>query len=291
MKPRHYYARVGPNTNEGAPASSDDQDVEPSCADVCCLPRDANTVQDMNNWQAVTLLTLSQVGVNTIVAIQLALELVWIMLSIVPGFALYDGPVGSVSAYTHLGWWLAIDVIVMAVGAVSVYFGLSYVPAENVVERGLARNENWIVMYMILLGIGFVSLVTHAILSLFEVASCNSTLCVNNGTVLIVFIAGLFVDACVLGWGILRAYSFQTTLKNVLVKWNVLLVVEGQKPQAQPSDPPAAQGPDYAQPPPTPGQEAAASSTPTENLPQARVGTKHLHRFKISIPLQHKMTK
>jgi hypothetical protein len=259
------------------PPPRDSDDAEPSCADVCCLPRDANSVQAMDNWQAVTLLTLTQVGVNTIVTIEVVLHIIWIMLDLVPGFALYDGPVGSVSAYTHTGWWMAIDLIVIAVGAVSVYFGLSYVPAENVVERGLARNENWIIMYMIMLGIGVISLLVHAILSLFEVASCTSTLCVNNQWVLIGFIVGLFIDAFVLGLGILRAYSFQRTLKNVMVKWNVLLVVEGAKEQQVP--PPQVQ----------PG--GVAPSTPPENL-LAKIGVKHQHQWKgpqIRIPIQYKM--
>ena len=279
MKPRHQYNVL----HVGKPAAAAEYDVgiEPSCADMCCLPRDVETVGAMNNWQATTLLTLSQTGVSTIVAIEVALHLVWIMLDLVPGFALYDGPAGSISAYTHTGWWMLIDVIVIVVGAVSVYFGLSYVPAENVVERGLARNENWIIMYMMMLGLGMISLILHGILSIFEVASCNSTLCMQNKTVLIVFIVGLFIDAFVLGWGILRAYTFQTTLKTVLVKWNVLLVVEGaqeQPPQPQLQPLPAAQdGP-------------VAPSAPPENL-LSRVGAKYHHQFKgnTSIPLQHKM--
>jgi hypothetical protein len=136
-------------------------------------------------------------------------------------------------------------------------------------------------MYMMMLGLGMISLILHGILSIFEVASCNSTLCMQNKTVLIVFIVGLFIDAFVLGWGILRAYTFQTTLKNVLVKWNVLLVVEGaqeQPPQPQLQPLPAAQdGP-------------VAPSAPPENL-LSRVGAKYHHQFKgnTSIPLQHKM--
>lgn len=282
MKPRYHTLIRGPEEDAAAAAaaaaaastqqppppppydyevssSGSNEGVEPSCADVCCLPRGADVVQQMDNWQSVTLLTLTQTGVVSVVAFQAALHLVWIMLDLVPGFALYDGPVGSISAYTHTGWWMFIDLIVLLVGSVSVYFGLSYVPAENVIERGLARNENWIIMYMVMLGIGMISLVMHVILSFFEVASCNSTLCLNNYWVLIFFIVGLIIDAVALGWGISRAYSFRTTLKNVMVKWNVLLVVET--------------------PPPLP---------PTAN---ARIGNKHTHQFKgqAKIPRQYKM--
>jgi hypothetical protein len=231
------------------------------------------------------------VGVNIIVSIQVALHLVWIMLDLVPGFALYDGPVGSVSAYTHTGWWLAIDTVVIVVGAVSVYFGLNYVPGDNVVERGLARNENWIVMYMVFLAIGMVSLLVHAILSLFEVSSCNSTLCINSQWVLIAFIVGLFVDACVLGWGIFRAYAFQTTLKNVLVKWNVLLVVDGNNNKKQVGPPPAPPATEYLAPPQAPNAPGQVAPTAPQMDVLSRVGSKHLHQFKgnIRIPLQHKM--
>lgn len=196
------------------------------CNDTCGMPRDAEVVQTMDEEETVTLLCASQAGVLIVVGVQAALHVLWQMAELVPGFTLYDGASGAVSAYTHGAWWQVIDLIVILVGLVSVYFGLNYVRAQNVVERGLARNLVWITMYMVLLGVGIVAHIVHASLSLAELVRCDSTLCTNNDGVLIGLVVILFVDTLLCAWGIFRAWSFQTTLRNAIAHWESILVVK-----------------------------------------------------------------
>lgn len=190
----------------------------------------------MKDREVVDLLTLSQSGVVMIIAIQATLHILWCLCDLIPGFALFDGPVGAVSAYSHTAWWMSIDLITLLVGIGSIYFGLNYVAAPtNVVERGLGRNENWLIIYMMILGLDMISFIVHAVLSLFELAACQSTLCVGNQWVLIVFVVGLLLDTLLLGWGILRAYSLLTNLRIVLTNnWSLLIVWNGDSTQANP---------------------------------------------------------
>jgi hypothetical protein len=247
----------------GTPTTSEETSL--GCADVCGLARPAEDVNasSFSEDDAVTLLNLSQMGVIIVVGVQAMLHIVWAMLDLVPGFALYDGAPGAISAYSHTSWWLVIDFIIILVGAVSVYFGLSYVPAQGAVERSLSRNLGWLTIYMVLLGVNFIALLLHFILSLFEIAHCDSSLCINNEGVLIALLVGLMVDALLNGWGIVRAYSFKRNLENVIGKFDYALRVTKRD-----------------------------TATAAKAMINTHVGARHLHSgygLRVSLPIQHKM--
>jgi hypothetical protein len=214
------------------------QDFGLGCADVCGLAREPEEVAAMGDDAAVTLLVLNQTGLVIVIGIQMALASVWIMLGLVPGFTLYDGAAGVVSAYTHAGWWELIDGATIVFGLCSIWFGINYVPSQRLVERGIARNLTWLLFYMILLGVNTLSHILHLSFSANEAAHCDSTLCVNNGTVLYVFIAGLAMEALLNIWAIVEAHKYRTNLGLVVAMFEYVLVVKepGKAQTAAPAD-------------------------------------------------------
>jgi hypothetical protein len=120
-----------------------------------------------------------QMAVLALLIVQLSLDALWVLATLVPGFALYDGAAGSVSAYTHVGWWLLIEWLVALCGAVATYFGLHYSATDRRVEKGVAPTSSWLTLYLFVLFIGFCSHVVHDALTWVEVAGCTSTLCRN----------------------------------------------------------------------------------------------------------------
>jgi hypothetical protein len=166
----------------------------------------------MSQEQITLLLKRNQQAVIALLIAQLSLDVLWVLATLVPGFALYDGAVGSVSAYTHVGWWLVIELLVLLCGSVATYFGLHYSTTDRRVEKGVAPTSNWLTLYLFVLFIGFCSHVVHDALTWVEVAGCTSTLCRNyywahvcTGVLLIL----LAIVTVLLMW---RARIYQNTL-------------------------------------------------------------------------------
>jgi len=199
----------------------------------------------------------------------MALAGVWQMFAVVPGFALYDGAAGSVSAYTHYGWWSIIDGATIVWGIASLYFGINYVPSQRLVERGISRNITWLLVYIIVLGVNGISHLTHFVLSLFERVHCDSTLCINNGGVLIAFICGLGIEMFLNFYAIKDVVKYKSNLTNVVANFEYVLMVKG------PPLPPAASD----------NNPNAANSS----IKQRLLTMKQMRMMAVAGPIQHKM--
>ncbi len=160
----------------------------------------------------MVLLKMNQMGVLTILAIQCIIFGLWLLALMIPGFALYDGAAGSTSAYTHAGFWLVLEFVVLLVGSVATYFGLNYSTTTRTIEKGVHRVAQWITLYMVALLFGFCAHILHASLTLVEVSSCTSTLCSSYYWVIVCLVVFLFVDAFLSLWQIMRARVFQNNL-------------------------------------------------------------------------------
>lgn len=181
-------------------------------ADCCCFSRPSRDFRTLSDRQVMMLLKMNQFGVLTIVVMQSIIFCLWLLALMIPGFALYDGAAGCVSAYTHGGFWLVIEFNILLIGVTSTYFGLNYSTSTRTVEKGVHRVAQWITLYMVALVFGIISHLLHASLTLVEVSTCTSTLCSSYYWVMICLIVFLFVSAFLSLWQIVRACVFQNNL-------------------------------------------------------------------------------
>lgn len=200
--------------------------------DACCRPaREADDFdpesKTLNDLDVTELLKLSSVGVLMLIIAQVVTRILWELASIIPGFALYDGAPSTYSAYTHLGWWLVIDTLSIAVGLPAVYFALNYASDSGILERGADRTITWLRIYMVVLAFTMIADIVHAGFTISELFVCDSTLCTQNQWALIIFVIILFMRAIFHGWNIYRVWVFRTTLRLALAFNRVDLSLSG----------------------------------------------------------------
>jgi hypothetical protein len=130
---------------------------------------------------------------------------------------LFDGASGVYSAYTHAGWWLAIDYVISVMGAAAVFFGFNYAANTGVLEKGVERTVHWLQSYAIVLGFGVISNLIHAGFTLSEISNCTSTLCTTQYWCLVMLIVFLFASSVLLAWGATRVYAFMYNLKYAMM--------------------------------------------------------------------------
>jgi hypothetical protein len=225
----------------------------------------------LTKYQVHILLKKNQVGLLTFIAFELIIDALWALANIVPGFALFDGQAGQISAYTHSGWWLSIEMIVLAMGIASTYFALHYATDEGKLELSVSRTDIWLTAYQIVLFLGFCSLLVQTVLTFFELNPCTSTLCTQYYWCLIVVIVFLIVLAMMEIWMILRARVFQLNMRHALTRGNVETLVAKDTPTTRvPSANPKASAPP-AEPPSYNEVYPEASAPPKEMLHRLRI--------------------
>lgn len=195
----------------------DNELIEPDCWDSCCRPHRHPDQFDgpqvvFNNQHVVELMKYNQVGVVTLLVISFAIVAVWSCFSIVPGFSLYDGTSDELTAVSHTGWWLAIDVLVLLVGGLSVFLAFSLNQADKI-EISVHRMSGWLIFFVVLLSLGILSNIFHVVLSSTELSRCTSTLCTDNQPFLITLIAMLGALAFIKGWTIYRVITYNSNMK------------------------------------------------------------------------------
>ena len=186
--------------------------VDVTGADCCCLSRPSRDFTLLSERQVMYLLKMNQNGVITILCLQSVIFILWSLAIMIPGFALYDGAAGSVSSYTHAGFWMIPEFLIIVFGAVATYFGLNYSSTTRTIEKGVQRVVEWDTFYMVCLFINFCADVIHGSLALVELSTCTSTLCVSYKWVLITAIVLLFVLGFLSLLQILRIKVFQNNL-------------------------------------------------------------------------------
>lgn len=181
-------------------------------ADCCCFSRPSRDFSVLSERQVTYLLKMNQNGVLTILCIQFTILVLWFLATMIPGFALYDGAAGSISSYTHGGFWFIVEFSTFAAGLISTYFGLNYSTTTRTIEKGVHRVIEWSTFYIVVLCINFCADISHASLSLVEVSTCSSTLCTSYKWALCIAIALLFVLGILSLLQILRIKVFQNNL-------------------------------------------------------------------------------
>jgi hypothetical protein len=200
----------------------------------CCLggPRQAKEFDKnagLDSAQIATLLTNNQVGIVVLVIFQVILAALWLAMSLVQGFSLYDGTGGHAHPVSHFGWWIIAELIVICIGVAAPYFTLAANKSKKL-EFHVNRARNYLVFYMAMLGIGILFNTVHASLSIVEATHCTSSFCRGFNVIdpinapllgqlprtsgfIIVFIIMLFVDIFFIQLALFyRAWVYRTHL-------------------------------------------------------------------------------
>jgi lysylphosphatidylglycerol synthetase-like protein (DUF2156 family) len=180
--------------------------------DVCCRPpRRHQDFQDgLTPAETLVILRWNQAGIVTAILVQVLLVMVVLAGALVPGFALFDGAAGEVSARSHIVWMIA-EVAAIFVGAMSIYFGLNYT-SDGTIEKNVSRVRTFLTFYIVVLVIAFLANGTHTVLTFIEGANCTSTLCVSHYAFWITLVIVLIVLAIVEAWLVYRVYTYSQHL-------------------------------------------------------------------------------
>lgn len=194
--------------------------VSPSWWDACCRSsrreydfNDKNNQKALSDADTLVLLKYNQVGILTILFLILLLVVTWMIFTVVPGFGRFDGAAGEASAVSHIGWWTGIELFVLVIGAMSIYFGIHYT-TDGKLEKGVGRMRQFLNFYTFLLVIAILANIVHFILAIIEANNCTSTLCTSHKGFLVALIFILIIIALLEGWQIYRVYTYN---KNVMV--------------------------------------------------------------------------
>lgn len=197
--------------------------VEPSCWDACCLP--ARTPDEFSRQAVDTgvtnkaifdLLRYNQTGILVLIFLGAAIVATWVVFSVVPGFALFDGASTEISAVSHIGWWVPIEVLTLVIGGVSVFLSFQY-NRDQRIEASITRLRSWLVFYIVVLAAAIIANLVHLSLSAIELSNCTSTLCTTNKVFLIILLVFLVVLAFLEAWAIYRVVTYSTNLKYAFV--------------------------------------------------------------------------
>ena len=249
--------------------------ARPSGWDACCGGRrvedfSPDSGRPLTTREVFDLLKSNQTGINVVVWFQRFILMLWLLTSLVPGFCLFDGAPGAVSSVSHIGWWAAIEVFVLGVGATSTYFGLHYT-RDGVIEKGVDRTMTYLWFYQIVLILGIISHIVHDVLAWIAYSQCTSTLCTTQGGFLLTLCIVLIVLIIVLTWtAFVLVPGYRRNIKYSLAFGTndmTLLEPEHDRPKASAPDEPI---PEYTSPLPSAPEGDVDGGVKTPLLLQVR---------------------
>ncbi len=220
MSARPYrYAMVGPLTPadaKGGGGGGGDARKSSLLVDAFGPARPASEFKNMTLEERVLQINMSRVGQRTTLVLQGLIMALWMMALIVPGFALFDGTPGALNAYTHAGWWMLVECIIMGAGWACTKFSLRYDAATSRVEFSAADAVELVNAYRWMLVFGTGMHLVHFVLTMFELSDARSTLYVNYRWCMIAFIVFLVLEAGLSAWQVSRARKYYYDVWNAL---------------------------------------------------------------------------
>jgi len=217
-------------------------------------------------------LNRNKYSIVTGIVVQIVLGWLWLIASIVPGFALFNGTAGEVSAYSHLAWWFVIDYTCVCFGLWSLNFSLGYSTTEGVIEKNVGSTIAWVATYRFILCLAAASHIVHVVLSGLEFHNKTSTLARDYQWVLIVLISLLSLSVLLV---LFIAYRAHVYLKNLKTAWKIdkidMKLTLPQADEEQGVSPPAAAAT-------VPAAQASRITTPL--LAQLSTNKRIMHKLK-----------
>lgn len=155
----------------------------------CCLQSRYAGGPVKSSDDAYTVLTNYRTGIYTLMIAQVLVDILWITLTYVNGFALYvvDPSVavstGWAHSVSHMGLWFVLEYLCAWVGGQVTGFSLETRP-----EKSYAGALRFLIVYLVVLGVSMLGDIAHVVLTGLEIGDKESTFAVENWTFLIVFL-------------------------------------------------------------------------------------------------------
>jgi hypothetical protein len=118
-------------------------------------------------------------GIDTLVFIQSLLFSIWLLFSLIQGYALYDGNPGP-STVSNIALWAVIQFIVLQLGARATGFKLNLSSDMTILELSISNTRKFLVFYIVMLCIAVVALIIQAALLIAQMVSGSGTLATTN---------------------------------------------------------------------------------------------------------------
>lgn len=202
--------------------------------DACCSPaRSHEDAIPLDNEEALTLLTLNEYGIKVLFSLQVIIFGLWLATDVTPGFARYDGT--GANAVTHGSWWYVVEFLAIVFQGYMFGFGLK-ITRSNKLELGMDRMLNYLIFVCVILFGAAAANIAHLVLIMFEVTTCNSTLCTGNWGIMITFIVFLYVLPCVKAFQIYRVLTYRSNLIYALTRVDNQFEVAARKAEEGESD-------------------------------------------------------
>lgn len=171
--------------------------------------------------ESASILKKNALGVELLQSLLALIFFLWILATMIPGFCLYDGVANEMSAFTHAGFWAALQFVILYIGASATKFGIHYSVRDGVVEKGIVSGLTRMYWYQWLLFAGIILHIFHAVFMGLESQSCTSTLCSTYSwaywTTLVLICIHPFIHA----WIIFRLQVFKANLKAAIKHDNI----------------------------------------------------------------------
>jgi hypothetical protein len=150
-----------------------------------------------------------------LLAVQVGLLIAWQCTSLVPGFCPIENAT-TFNAVCHTGWWLAIEFVVLAVGAAAPCMDLWVVEYTQGVRKQTSVTQKWIIAWIVLLFIAIVSNIIHLVASGIEYfMGCTTTMCLSYASYLLAFICILIFLLCLEILLLIRVFVYLKDLKLI----------------------------------------------------------------------------
>lgn len=197
------------------------------CGDCCGSRRLEQEFKQLTLQESSSILMRNQTGIDILQNLLALVLFLWILATMIPGFCLYDGVANQVSAFTHAGFWMALQLIPVYIGASATKFGIHYSVRDGVVEKGVGSGLKRMYWYKWLLFFGILAHIVHAVLMGMESQSCSSSLCStytwSYWLVLVIICIHPFIHA----WLIFRVQVYEANLKSAIRYDKVDVVLYG----------------------------------------------------------------
>jgi len=218
-----------------------ESDASIQCNDCFCgpcrkppyFPRTAEGVYDM--------LMSNALGIDTLVFIQSTMYSIWLLFTLIQGFALYNGNPGP-STVSNVAWWAVIEFIVLQLGARSTGYKLNLSSDMTVLELSVSNSKKFLLFYIIMLCLAVVANIVHIALLIAELVGGSGTLSTTNPVFGWVFLGVLVVILIVDVFLAVRAAIYRSNMNyaNVLDDTGLLFALGRDKSDKTPATPATA---------------------------------------------------
>lgn len=165
--------------------------------------------EELSAAEVGDILLAGQAELYFLLAIQFLVHVLWQLLGFIPGVCPLENA-SSFNAVCHTGFWVVIDLFVLAVGIASIGFGV-WSGTDGTLVKDVRSARQWLTAWVVVLFVGIVAHVVHIVAASMELSYCTTTLCTDPNTqgYLVSVVIGIAVLLVVEALMVYRALTFR----------------------------------------------------------------------------------